>query len=321
MHPHSWRDGAPPHLNVLHIQYWTPITLPILLTAAYNARRANARIVVTVHNTQPHENIPGITALEERLLKRCDRLIIHHESLCTPLLERGIDVPVSVIPHGVSLGQPPGCCEVAPPIKPAGKYVLAFGNVRPYKGLEVLLEAWERIGHQFPGYELVVAGRLWSGGRNPFSMAVGQILGMTRYARGLRERLEQAERTGRVRFMNGFLEDEELDTLIAGATVTAFPYRRFSAQSGAACRAAGQGTPLLVTNVGALAHLVPDQETQVARPNDPCDLASKLSALLQSLERSSEIRSSQFEHIRRFAWNRIAEQHARLYHELLAQGE
>lgn len=313
--PGSYRLACPSGLDLLHIQYWTRISLPIFVSAARRAKGYGIPIVVTLHNTRPHEAIPGFRSLENRLLRLADRVIIHHEKLRTDLMERGVTASVTVIPHGITSTE--SQTQAVSASNTDGAYVLAFGNIRPYKGFDVLLDAWEEARTAVPRHSLVLAGRLWTGSGNAFASAAGRVLGLTDYSRRLAARLATTKPSERIRFLNGFLPDEELDELIRGASVAVFPYRQFAAQSGAACRAAGLGTVILVSDIGALPDLVADADAQVAPPGDAKALARKLVAILGSQNGTRELRKAQMNHIRHFAWRDVAMSHAAMYEETL----
>lgn len=109
----------------------------------------------------------------------------------------------------------------------APKLVVFAGRVRAYKGLDLLMEAW--ASHDFEGARLVIAGE-----------------GRLRHV----GRATNVEATN-VDVINRWLSDDELEQLIASATVVVLPYREAS-QSGIVPLARALGVPVVVTPVGGL---------------------------------------------------------------------
>ncbi|HJQ75403.1 MAG TPA: glycosyltransferase, partial [Gaiellaceae bacterium] len=124
------------------------------------ARLLGYRIVWTVHNLAPHEGVGLGDRLVRTLLARLGTLIVHCEAARGPLGRAGRRA--HVIPHGSYVGRYPN--SVSQPaartrlgLDPAARVLLAFGQVRPYKGLDELVEAFRSL--PAGAAELVVAGQ------------------------------------------------------------------------------------------------------------------------------------------------------------------
>ena len=132
--------GRPEAADVVHFQW---LTVPWLDGSLLPDRPR----VLTAHDLLPREPRPGQVAAQRRLFARMDALVVHSE------LRRGgssVDGPgvaaekVNVIPHGAfdelaALAPAPLPAELA---AVPGPVVLFFGLLRPYKGIETLLDAW-----------------------------------------------------------------------------------------------------------------------------------------------------------------------------------
>jgi glycosyltransferase involved in cell wall biosynthesis len=208
------------------------------------------RYALTVHDPVDH---PG--EAEAELSNRIDRFFVrragllftHGEALREELIEtfapRG---EVVVVPHGVDPG------EATPlPEKPA---ILFFGRILRYKGLDVLLEAMERIWAALPGATLTVAG---DGEIEPHP-ALGD---------------------DRVTVRQGHIPEDRVPELIRAASCVALPYLQAS-QSGVGSRVKPYGRPQVVTDVGGLPELVADGSGLVVPPGDPDRLAEALVSIL-----------------------------------------
>ena len=111
-----------------------------------------------------------------------------------------------------------------------GRRLLFFGTIRPYKGLEDLIEAFGRL----PGdYHLTVVGETWQEWTQPVSM------------------IAASPAADRITLVNRYVADAEVDRVFAGADVVVLPYRRSSA-SGPLHIAMSHGLPVVVTSVGGL---------------------------------------------------------------------
>lgn len=318
--PRTWRAVADAPGDILHIQHWMPLLAGYLAPLARMARRRGKRVVVTVHNTRPHEAVPLTGWLERRLLLRADTLLVHDERGLAALVERlGPGRDIRVVAHG---------SEVAPAVAaprpddrerlrlPAGRrHITLFGNLRGYKGVPVLLDAWSRIADRHPDVDLVVAGRLWTGKGSLPARLAARVLGTDREAVRIAAALARPALQGRVRLIEGFVPDDQVDALLRTSELAVFPYERFAAQSGAANRAGGLGCPLLVSDVGGLPQLAIDARW-VVPPSDAAALAAALDDRLREGPEAG-VREAQRQVLVPHAWSRVAADHVALYRSLL----
>lgn len=312
--PATWKCPMPAP-DVLHIQYWTQIMAPMLVRLALSAKRYGVRIVVTVHNAQPHESSGFFARFEHTLLELADAVITH---LPAEPISRICSGRHYVIPHGVDFRH-----EIRPTsrdfdvsgLDSARRYVLFFGNIRPYKGVLDLLEVWHSIAARFPEHDLIIAGRVWAGSK-PLSRLSGRLLGLHRFEREYHAVCQRVYED-RVHFYNDYLSERFIDACCRIAELAVFPYRCFDAQSGAASRVAGFGRPMLVSDAGGLAQLVPDQR-HIFRAGDISHLQSRLSTLLSrpSAEIAADV-SAQRRHLEELAWPVVAKRHWALYERLI----
>ena len=133
--------------DVVHVQ-WLPVQHldGYLLPARRTASGRRRPLVITAHDIMPREPRPGQLAAQRRLYERFDAIVVHSEHGRERLTgELGIDPGrVHVIPHGVLA--PVASVVSGPPRslpwQTDRSVVLLLGLIRPYKGLDVLLEAW-----------------------------------------------------------------------------------------------------------------------------------------------------------------------------------
>ncbi len=224
--------------DVAHFQ-WLPFApADARLVARLAGRTA---LVHTVHNAQPYHG-DAASSVQGRgyiaLLPRFDALIVHGEATRAALAGQGMDMSrVHIIPHPamrLSTASPADLAAV--PVPAAVPRLLFFGTIRPYKGLDLLIEAaidlW-KDGHDF---ELAIAGK-------PF-MPTDALFGRVRGA-GFAHRLITDL---------GFLTEGRLDAHLSRADIIAFPYRSIDS-SGAFLSALGYGAAMVTSDAGMFGEL------------------------------------------------------------------
>src|SRR3954454_18280747 len=262
------------HFQWLAVQHLDGLLLP-----------RDAPVVLTAHDVLPREQrSPGQRRAQERLYGRVDAVVVHSEHGRARLAEMGVEA--QVIPHGAftHLAE----LEPAPlPLPDPGvPVVLFFGLLRPYKGVDVLLEAWQGIDRA----ELWIAG-------NP-RMDLAPL---------------RASAPPNVRWLPRFVSDAEAAALFRRADLAVLPYRQVE-QSGVLFTALAFGTPLILTDVGGF----PEVEPAVHVPaGDPAALQDALARLLDDEAERARLRGAATEAARStYAWDRIARAHLDLYARL-----
>jgi glycosyltransferase involved in cell wall biosynthesis len=199
------------------------------------------------------------------------------------------------IPHGVLEHLAAGAADGAdthPPFETGEPVVLCFGLMRPYKGIDLLLEAWRGI----EGAELWVAGMP--------RMDVSAL---------------RAAAPPGVRFVPRFIGDDELPAYFRRADLVVLPYREID-QSGVLFTALAFGKPLLLSDVGGFPEVA---ATGAARTFPAGDVAALHDALRDLLGDRAAL-SAMAEHARalvagQYSWQAIARRTLDLYEALLSE--
>ena len=286
--PRSWRRAAR-HLatqqpDAVIFQHWMPFFGPAFGTVARLLPKTTRRLAV-VHNAKPHEQRPGDRLLSRYLFSACDGFVVMSEAVEKDLKAMGARAPVRRAPHPVyaRFGKAPSKAEARAALGlPSGAPVLLFfGLVRRYKGLHTLLEALPLVLEKLPAARLLVTGEFYDDER-PYRDQIR--------ARGLEEH---------VLIRNAYIPDAEVPRYFAAADVVVQPYVR-ATQSGVAQVAFHFDRPLIVTDVGGLAEVVPhDEAGLVVPPDDPAGLAAALvrffeeglqGALTEGMRRQKKLR-------------------------------
>jgi glycosyltransferase involved in cell wall biosynthesis len=263
------RADAP---DLLVLQWWVPYWTPCLTAISrWIKRNTNIPIVFICHNVIPHE---GGGVLDRRLvmtvLRQGDALIVHSEldRRWLHVLLPQAEVRKAMIPTYAELAvqHPPGASAARMSPADLGRelglpadrpILLFFGFVRPYKGLEYLIQALPLVLEKIDAHLLVV-GEFWS------SPEFYQ-----RYAREFG--VEQA-----ITFVNRYVPNEELVPYFDLADVVVLPYVS-ATQSAVVQLAFGFGKPVITTRVGGLHEVVQDGVNGlVVPPQDELALANAI---------------------------------------------
>jgi glycosyltransferase involved in cell wall biosynthesis len=245
------------------------------LPYAYLLRRApdSATRVVICHNVVPHGPVRGWRQLTRWTLRQADVLIVHAPQQREELEALGLAAkPVVEAFHprfvAADLAPQPSEAEVAAERRRQGNpdlSLLAFGAVRPYKGIDVALEALARVDPATK-VRLTVAGRFWQGTT-------------------LHEQAERLGLNGRLELRDGYASNAEAALLFSACDAALLPYRSAS-QSGVVQLSFAYGRPVIATRVGGLPSAVVDgRDGILCEPDDPSALAQAIERMGRERER------------------------------------
>jgi glycosyltransferase involved in cell wall biosynthesis len=277
--------------DVVHFQ-WLPVQ-PLDVYLLPSGRP----LVLTAHDVLPREPRPGQLTAQRRAYEHVDAVVVHSEHGHRRLTdELRLDPSrVHLIRHGV-LRPWEGQAERPLPEElavgdPEVPVVLFFGLLRPYKGLEVLLEAWREVQ----------GAELWIVGKPRMDLA------------GLRV----AEPPG-VRWLTRFVSDGEILALMRRASLAVLPYREID-QSGVAFTALGAGLPLLLSDVGGFPEMTATGAARIFPSGDSRVLAERLRELLgDSVALGEMARAAERAGDAEYSWSEIATRTLGLYESLQA---
>ena len=245
--------------DIIHFQ-WLP--LPIVDGRFLARLRDVAPLVLTVHDTTPYNGDPG--AVRARGFAEClhafDQLIAHTQQGRQRLLAQGVpDAKISVLPLGLMESLPP-----APPIEMTGPLtLLMFGKIKPYKGVDVLIEAFAML----PA-ELREQARLRVIGKAYLPLEPLRALAQ---ARGIADKLSLEER---------FVPDTEVNSLFSPGVVAVFPYRDIEA-SAVLPFALANCCPIVASALGDFAERIEDGvQGLLVPPDDTSALTAALARMI-----------------------------------------
>jgi len=278
------RDADVVHFQWLAVQHLDARLLP-----------RDRPLVLTAHDVLPREPRPGQRRAQRRLYERMDAVVVHSRHGRDRLVA-DLGVPpakVHAIAHGAFdyLTRLPRDAPLPAQLAGVeGPVVLFFGLLRPYKGVDVLLEAWRGIE----------GAQLW-------------IVGMPRMPLApLRARA-----TPSVRFLPGFVEEAQVPALFRRADLVVLPYREID-QSGVLATALAFGRPLLLSSAGGFPEVAETGAAELVAPGDPAALRLALRRLLEDAPRRDALAAAAREAAAtRYSWDEVASRHLELYRSLV----
>ncbi len=280
--------------DVVHYQW---LTLPALDSRLLPPLRPR---VMTAHYILPPIPSRRQVASARRVFDRMDAVVAHSEHGAGRLRNEVGLAPekVRVIPHGSFdyLTRLPEERPLPAELEGAdGPVILCFGLLRPYKGLEVLLEAFRKLGD---------SAELWIVGNPRMDVAP------------LRELAAAAP--GRVRFVTRFVEDAEIPAIFRAADLVALPYLD-AEHSGVLYTGLAFGKPLVLSAVGGFPEVAASGAARLVAPGDVDALATALAELAaDESARERLAAAARAAASGPFSWDETARLTLDLYRELIA---
>ena len=231
--------------NLVVFRFWLPVMGPALGTVARLVRgNGHTRVVAITDNVIPHEKRPGDRPLTRYFLSACDGFVTMSRSVLADLQRLGFSrQPALYRPHPLydnfGPAKPKAAALAALGLPVQFRYVLFFGFIRAYKGLDILLEALADARVAALPVKLIIAGEFYEDAA-PYEALIQQLK--------LESRLVRA---------TDFIPNERVADYFSAADLVIQPYKN-ATQSGVSQVAYHFGRPMLVTDVGGLAELIPN---------------------------------------------------------------
>jgi glycosyltransferase involved in cell wall biosynthesis len=254
--------------------------------------------VLTAHDLLPREPRAGQVRAQRRLYEAVDAVIVHSDYGRRSMIEWGAADPAKlhVVHHGAFDHLARQRSELPLPDElqgVEGPVALFFGLLRPYKGLETLLEAWRGIG----GAELWIVGR-------PL-IPVAPL---------------QAGAPPGVRFVPRFVPDRELPAYFRRADVVVLPYSRTERfdQSGVLATALAFGKPTVLSDIGGFGEVAAVGAARLVAPDDAGELRAALAEVLgDPVSRSRLAAAAASAASGPYSWQAAADKTIAIYQELI----
>jgi glycosyltransferase involved in cell wall biosynthesis len=257
--------------DLLIVKFWMPFMAPCFGTICRIARgNRHTKVVTILDNLIPHERRPGDGLLTRFWTGSIDGCVAMSRSVLKDYeaftgRKSGIYCPHPLYDH---FGEPVGREEALKRLQldPGYRYVLFFGFIRDYKGLELLLEAFAAERLKRSDIRLIVAGEFYCD-PEPYREIIRR--------NGLEEK---------VIMINDFIPDSRVADYFSAADLVVQPYKS-ATQSGVTQIAYHFNKPMIITNVGGLAEFVPHGKVGYVVEPDPGEIST---AILRFYEEGRE---------------------------------
>lgn len=248
--------------DILIIKFWLPFMAPCLGRVARIVKRGGKTKVVSIlDNIIPHEHRPGDRLFGRYFTHSVDGFVAMSDSVLEDLKQFDTVKPRVFCRHPLydNFGAKASREEALKflGLNPEQRYMLFFGLIRDYKGLDLMLKAYADSRFRKMNVKLIVAGEFYSGSEKYFEME--KELGLE----------------GMVVWKSDFVPDSEVRYCFGAADIIVQPYKS-ATQSGVTQIAYHFEKPMLVTNVGGLAEIVPDGKVGYVVEPDSAQIADAL---------------------------------------------
>lgn len=279
------RKEAP---DMILMKYWTPFMAPCFGTICRIARRNGVtKVVCQIDNVEPHEHHITDKLFNHYYLGAVDGFVYMSNQVGCEL-RYYTAAPALFSPHpmfsnfGERVERSEACNHLS--LNPECRYLLFFGLIREYKGLDILLEAFSKVSTE--NLRLIVAGEFYESKEKyePLFNALGD----------------------RVILHDRFITDEDVKYYFSAADAVVLPYKT-ATQSGVTQIAYNFFTPMIVTDVGGLPEIVPDDKVGYVTPPTVAGVQDAIESLYQgdNLERFCKNIISER---KRFSWATMCDQ-------------
>ena len=278
--------------DLMITKFWLPFMGPCFGTIARRVRKnRHTKLISILDNVIPHEHRIGDKMFARYFIRPTDGFVAMSKSVLQDLRLFTQSKPARFCPHplydhyGERLPKAEALKLLS--LDPGCRYVLFFGFIRAYKGLDLLLEAFADSRLKDLNVKLIVAGEFY-GDPQPY--------------------LEQIKRLGigdRVVLATDFIPDHEVNRYFGACDIVAQPYKS-ATQSGVTQIAFHFEKPMLVTDVGGLAEIVPDGKVGFVVEPDSRQIAGALFRFF-SENRQEEFERNLREEKKKYAWTSMTE--------------
>ena len=265
VNPFNWikvsREIRKEKPDMLIVPFWMPFMGISTGAVSRLARKSVTKRVAILHNLIPHEHKPGDKILSRFFIRSVDGFVALSESVLADISLFDKTKPRSFCPHplydhfGTVATREESIKHLG--LDPAYKYILFFGLIRDYKGLDLLLKAYADNRLRKQDVRLLVAGEFYGSSDKYFELE--KELGLE----------------GLIIWKNEFVPSEEVRYWFGAADIIAQPYKT-ATQSGVSQIAYHFEKPMLVTKVGGLAEIVPNGKAGYAVEPEPIQIADGL---------------------------------------------
>lgn len=288
--------------DIVILRYWIPFMAPCLGTIAKIIRKnKKSKVIAIADNVIPHESKPGDKHLSKYFIKNVDAFVTMSKSVLNDLNLFDSKKPRKYTPHPLydNFGEIISKKDAKKQLKLDSKfnYILFFGFIRDYKGLDTLLEAFadKRI-RKFPA-KLLIAGEFYT--------KPDKYLDIIR-----KHNLDKL-----IELQTEFIPNADVHKYFCASDLVVQPYKT-ATQSGITQIAYHFNKPMITTNVGGLAELIPHNKVGYVVKNDIQQVADAMYKFYE-LEKEVEFSKNAALEKKKYSWEIFVETILELNNEIL----
>ncbi|MBO4560716.1 MAG: glycosyltransferase [Bacteroidaceae bacterium] len=295
VNPFSWSKTArmlrSERPDLLIVPFWMPFMGPSTGFVARRLKKSGVKRVAIFHNLIPHEHKPGDKILSRYFVNSVDGYVALSESVLGDISIFDKSRPRTFCPHplydhfGKHATREESIAHLG--LDPKYRYILFFGLIRDYKGLDLLLQAYSDSRLRQLNVRLLVAGEFYGSSDKYFELE------------------KQLGIEGLVIWKNEFVPSDEVRYCFGAADLIAQPYKT-ATQSGVSQIAYHFEKPMLVTKVGGLAEIVPDGKAGYAVDPEPAGIADGLVDFFTN-NRQEQFTAGVIEEKKKYSWSKMTQ--------------
>lgn len=278
--------------DIVIIKFWMPFMAPCFGSIAKIIRKNKyTKVVSILDNIIPHEKHFFDKILSKYFVKNVDAFVAMSDSVLNDLNIFDKIKPREFCPHPLydNFGKPISKSLAIENLKlnPDYNYLLFFGFIRDYKGLDILLKAFSDKEIANLPLKLIVAGEFYNDSKQYFDI------------------IEKHNLQDRVIMSNDFIPDDKVLNYFSACDIVVQPYKT-ATQSGVTQIAYHFNKPMIVTDVGGLAEIVPDNKVGYVVKPEPEEVAKAI-LKFYSLNKENEFLENILTEKKKYSWQRMLE--------------
>lgn len=274
--------------DLVIVKYWLPFMGPCFGTILRQIKRnKHTKIVCILDNVIPHESRPGDTLFTNYFIKPIDGFIAMSQKVLDDIESFDQLKPKCLTPHPLF----DGFGDILPKdiaLNELGldadyKYILFFGFVRKYKGLDLLIEAFSDKRFENENIKLIIAGEYYADKEY--------------YA----DLIQQYSLSDKIIEFQKFITDSEVSYYFSAADLVVQPYKS-ATQSGVTQIAYHFNKPMIVTDVGGLAEICPDGKVGYVVQPDAVEIADAILKYFNQTDKD-QMQKHILEEKKKYSWD------------------
>lgn len=276
--------------DLLIIKYWLPFMGPSFGTVARIAKKNKITKVVSIlDNIIPHESRPGDKWFSKYFVSPVDAFIGMSQSVLSDLDKFDKNKPRAFCPHPLfdnfgKLLSKNEACEITGLSKETN-YLLFFGFIRAYKGLDLIIEAMNDKRIRKMNVKLIVAGEFYEDGQTYYNQ------------------IKSLNLDDKIILKTDFIPDDEVSHWFSICDMVVQPYKS-ATQSGVTQICYHFEKPMLVTDVGGLKEIVPHKKVGYVVDVNAAEVANAIVDFYDN-DRVKDFAKHIKEEKKKYLWNRM----------------